>query len=51
MLDIVLGCYWMTKIIEGDKGEGKIFSSPNSAITAYDFGALGFRAKIKVKQY
>ena len=48
MLDIVLGCYWMTKIIDGDKGEGKIFPSPNSAITAYDFGALGFRAKIKV---
>ena len=48
MLDIVLGCYWMTKILEGDKGEGKIFSSPNSAITAYDFGELGFRAKIKV---
>jgi DNA-directed RNA polymerase subunit beta' len=48
MLDIVLGCYWMTKIIEGDKGEGKIFASPNAAITAYDFGEVGFRAKIKV---
>ncbi len=48
MLDIVLGCYWMTKIIEGDKGEGKIFASPNDAITAYDFGEVGFRAKIKV---
>lgn len=48
MLDIVLGCYWMTKIIPGDKGEGKIFSNPNSAITAYDFGQVGFRAKIKI---
>ncbi|MCH8330562.1 MAG: hypothetical protein IH946_04150, partial [Bacteroidetes bacterium] len=48
MLDIVLGCYWMTKIIEGDKGEGKFFPTPNSAITAYDFGKVGFRAKIKV---
>jgi DNA-directed RNA polymerase subunit beta' len=48
MLDIVLGCYWMTKIILGDKGEGKIFSTPNDAITAYDFGEVGFRAKIKV---
>ena len=48
MLDIVLGCYWMTKIIQGDRGEGKIFPNPNSAITAYDFGAVGFRAKIKV---
>ncbi len=47
-LDIVLGCYWMTKIIDGDKGEGKFFPSPNSAITAYDFDIVGFRTKIKV---
>jgi len=48
MLDIVLGCYWMTKIIEGSKGEGKFFPTPNSAITAFDFGEVDFRAKIKV---
>ncbi len=48
MLDITLGCYWMTKEIVGDKGEGKFFSSPNAAITAYDLGAVSFRAKIKV---
>lgn len=47
-LDIVLGIYWMTKMIAGEKGEGKIFTTPNSAITAYDFGAVSFRAKIKV---
>ncbi|MEK7662072.1 MAG: DNA-directed RNA polymerase subunit beta' [Patescibacteria group bacterium] len=47
-LDIVLGCYWMTKIIEGAKGEGKMFPNPNSAITAYDFDAVDFRSKIKV---
>ncbi|MFZ2522713.1 MAG: DNA-directed RNA polymerase subunit beta' [Minisyncoccia bacterium] len=48
MLDIVLGCYWMTKEVQGELGEGKYFSSPNSAITAYDMGAVSFRAKIKV---
>ena len=48
LLDIVLGCYWMTRIIPGKKGEGKIFPSPNSAITAFDFGVVDFRAKIKV---
>ncbi|MEI6480319.1 MAG: DNA-directed RNA polymerase subunit beta' [bacterium] len=48
LLDIVLGCYWMTKIIVGTKGEGKYFSSPNDAINAYDYGLVGFRAKIKV---
>ena len=46
--DIVLGCYWMTKIVAGETGEGKIFPTPNSAITAYDFNQVGFRAKIKV---
>ena len=48
MLDIVLGCYWMTKEISGEKGEGMFFSSPNAAVTGYDFGAVSFRAKIKV---
>ena len=46
--DIILGCYWMTKIVEGEKGEGNFYASPNDAITAYDFNAVGFRAKIKV---
>jgi DNA-directed RNA polymerase subunit beta' len=48
LLDIALGCYWMTKIIEGEKGEGKFFSNPNQAMTTYDFGEVSFRAKIKV---
>jgi len=48
MLDIVLGCYWMTKIVEGEEGQGRIFASPNTAITAYDFGMVKFRSRIKV---
>lgn len=48
MLDIVLGCYWMTKVMEGEKGEGKMFPGANSAITAHDFGELSLRAKIKI---
>lgn len=47
-LDIPLGCFSMTKIVEGEKGEGKMFSTPNMAITAYDFNELSYRAKIKV---
>ena len=47
-MDMVLGAYWMTKMIEGKKGEGKYFASPNEAITAYDFGIVSFRAKIWV---
>ncbi|MDE2212948.1 MAG: DNA-directed RNA polymerase subunit beta' [Patescibacteria group bacterium] len=48
LLDILLGAYWMTKEVEKAKGEGMAFSSPNAAILAYDYGAVGFQAKIKV---
>ncbi|OHB18512.1 MAG: DNA-directed RNA polymerase subunit beta' [Parcubacteria group bacterium RIFCSPHIGHO2_01_FULL_56_18] len=48
LLDIVLGCYWMTRMIEGSKGEGNAYPSTNAAITAYDFGAIDLRAKIRV---
>ncbi len=48
LLDIVLGCYWMTKSVDGLKGEGVAFPSTNAAITAYDFGAIDLRAKVRV---
>jgi len=63
--DIVLGCYWLTKIIEktGPKnllgrllrGEGtekkklSIFGNPEEAILVQEFGQIGLREKIKVK--
>ena len=47
-MDMVLGSYWMTKNVDGEKGEGKYFSNPNTAITAYEYGAVSLRAKIKV---
>ncbi|MBI2450712.1 MAG: DNA-directed RNA polymerase subunit beta' [Candidatus Nealsonbacteria bacterium] len=47
--DIVLGAYWMTKIVPGLKGEGKIFGSKNEAILALDTGIIDIRAKIKVR--
>ncbi len=48
LLDILLGVYWMTKEVPGMKGEGMYFQSPNAAILAYDYGHVGFQAKIKV---
>jgi len=48
LLDIVLGCFWMTKPVDGEKGEGKYFATTGEAITAYHFGVVSFRAKIKV---
>ena len=47
-LDIILGCFWITKDVSGEKGEGKIFEDPTSAITANNFGAISYRAKIKI---
>jgi len=47
-MDIILGCYWMTKSVDGEKGEGMAFSSTNQAITAFDLGIITFRAKVKV---
>ncbi len=47
--DIVLGCYWLTFICQGKKGEGKIFEDLTEAILAVEFGDLDLRAKIKIK--
>ena len=38
----------MTKSVDGELGENKYFSSPNTAITAYEYGVVSLRAKIKV---
>ena len=46
--DISLGCYWLTKIIEDLKGEGKIFGSVNETLLAYEFGEIDIKAKIKI---
>lgn len=48
MLDIVLGCFWVTKMVEKGKGEGKIFESPEAAVLAYSFKDIDLRAKVKV---
>ena len=47
-MDMVLGAYWMTTMLEGAKGEGKYFTSPNEAITSHDFDIVDMRAKIHV---
>ena len=47
-LDIILGVYWLTRAIDGAKGEGDHFASPNAAILASEYGAIDKRAKVKV---
>lgn len=48
MLDINLGVYWVTKDVKGEKGEGKVFESPDAATLAHSFGEIGLRSKVKV---
>lgn len=47
--DIILGCFYLTKIEEEVLGHNMIFSSENEAISAYDRGDIKLGAKIKVK--
>jgi len=47
--DIVLGCYYLTKIKEGAKGEGKIFANSKEAVLAYEFGLIDLQTRIKIK--
>ncbi|MBY0328680.1 DNA-directed RNA polymerase subunit beta', partial [Patescibacteria group bacterium] len=48
LLDIALGSFWATSIVEGAKGEGKYFASPNEAITASDLDMITVRTKVHV---
>ena len=47
--DMVMGCYYMTKEKKGSKGEGKLFSSRNQLITAYQSGKVSVHAVVKVR--
>ncbi len=47
-LDIVLGIYWVTKLLPTGRGAGGLFASTSEALAAFDFGALDLRAPIKL---
>ncbi len=47
--DVVVGCYYITKMREGMQGEGKAFASGDEAIMAYHLGHISIKARIKVK--
>ena len=48
LLEVMLGCYWTSKIIPSEKGAGKVFESQQAAISAYVYKELGLRAPVKV---
>ena len=47
--DIVLGCYYLTKVKSGDLNENMIFASQQEVIVAYNNEKVGLHARIKVR--
>jgi len=47
--DIVLGCCYLTKEKEGLKGQGKVFSTKEEALIAYNDNEADMHAKIKLR--
>ena len=48
-LDMVLGCYYLTDLEPGVKGEGKRFLDFDEARIAYDAGELNLRAEMQIR--
>ncbi len=47
--DMVLGCYYLTKIFPGAKGEGMFFASEDEVIVAVNQGAINMNAEVYVR--
>ena len=47
--DMIMGSFYLTKIKEGAKGEGKIFKSFNEALMAYQSGDIAIQAKVTIR--
>jgi len=47
--DMVIGCYYLTKVRPGAKGEGMIFVKPEEAYLAVEAGFVDYHASIKVR--
>ncbi len=47
--DMVLGVYYLTRMGNGKRGEGKTFASTDEVLIAYDQGKLDMHAKINVR--
>ncbi|WP_069651092.1 DNA-directed RNA polymerase subunit beta' [Caloranaerobacter ferrireducens] len=48
--DMVLGSYYLTIEIPGEKGEGMVFKDYEEMLMAYQNGVVGLHAKVKVRR-
>ena len=49
--DMILGAYYLTVQIDGEKGEGMYFKDEDEAMMAYQNGDVGLHGKIKVRRF
>jgi len=47
--DMVLGCYYLTRMVKGKKGEGMVLSSLEEGMLAYNLNHLHLQAKINAR--
>lgn len=48
-LDMILGSYYLTMVLDGEKGEGTYYKDPDEAIMAFENHDVGIHAKIFVR--
>ena len=49
--DMILGAYYLTVQIDGEKGEGMYFKDEDEAMLAYQNGDVGLHCKVKVRRF
>jgi len=47
--DMIMGCYYITSMFEGKKGEGMAFADEKDALLAYENGFVHLQAIVKVR--
>ncbi len=48
--DMVLGSYYLTMLIEDEKGAGKVFRDTSEALMAYQAGEVGLHAPVRIRR-
>jgi DNA-directed RNA polymerase subunit beta' len=47
--DMVIGIYYLSEKVRGERGEGRAFADIDEALMAYDLGELGLHAPIRLR--
>ncbi len=49
--DMILGAYYLTVQIDGERGEGMYFKDEDEAMMAYQNGDVGLHSKVKIRRF